>query len=332
MLSRFSSALLLLLVACHLGAQENLKVVATASMISDMVQNIAGDQVDLQCIVPIGGDPHLYEPTPGDAKMVVGADLIFINGLTFEGWLNELIENSGSRAKVVTVTDGIEPIASTTYTNAVDPHAWMDARWGKVYAANILAGLVDIDPAGGDQYRDRYAHYVREIEETDTYIFQQISLIPPDRRVLITSHDAFQYYGRRYGLQLESVLGTSTDADIQTSDLLRLNRVIKERKVPAVFIESTINPKMLEQLASDNQIVVGGSLFADSIGDEDSEAPTYLAMLRYNTDVIVEALTQRSGATNPGSSTAVARGTWLYYLIGVVILIIAAVAYFRFAS
>ena len=124
----------------------------------------------------------------------------------------------------------------------------------------------------------------------DTYILEKINSIPKEKRILITSHDAFQYYGRKYGIKLEAILGVSTDADVQTSDITRLNKVIRESKVPAVFIESTINPKLLKQLAKDNDIVVGGELYADSIGDEDSDAPTYIDMLKHNTDTITKGL------------------------------------------
>jgi ABC-type Zn uptake system ZnuABC Zn-binding protein ZnuA len=284
--------LILLLTSGILPAQRPFKVVATASILSDMAKNIAGDAVEVATIVPIGGDPHIYEPTPSDAQLVASADLILKNGLTFEGWLDELIENSGTRARIVTVTEGIEPIKSSTYKNATDPHAWMDASNGMVYSANICKALTALDPANEKMYAFNLGIYRQQLELVDSFIFEKIKTIPEQRRILITSHDAFQYYGRRYGLKLESVLGTSTDAEVQTSDIMRLNQVIKSNGVPAVFIESTINPKLLEQLARDNHIEVGGKLYSDSIGDEQSPAPTYIDMLRHNTEVIAEALSR----------------------------------------
>lgn len=310
---------------------EKLNVVATASMISDMVEKIAGENVKLECIVPIGGDPHIYEATPQDARIIASADIIFRNGLTFEGWLNELIENAGSEATLVTVTEDIKPIKSLIYQNATDPHAWMDASNGLKYITTIKNALIAADPQHEAIYESNYEHYYREIEKLDQYIMDQVQRIPEDRRILITSHDAFQYYGRRYGIRLESVLGTSTDADIQTSDIIRLNRVIRENSVPAVFIESTINPKILEQLASDNQIKIGGKLYADSIGDEDSPANSYVDMLRYNTDVIVEALTATTQSEDSNEKKG-ASSSWLYGVIVASALLIMVLLIFRFSK
>ncbi len=274
----------------NFGYSQKKKVVATASMIGDMAEVLSGGLLDIKTIVPIGGDPHLYEPTPSDASLVNSADLILKNGLTFEGWLNELIENSGTKAKSILVTDGIQPIQSQDYANAFDPHAWMDLSLGQKYAENIANALGELDPENKEAYNFNLEIYKQQIQELDQYILEQVKTIPESQRVLITSHDAFQYYGRRYGLKLESVMGTSTDAEVQTSDVAHLRKVIKETGVPAAFIESTINPKLIQQIAKDSGVKIGGKLYADSIGDKDSSAPTYLDMLRYNTDVIVKAL------------------------------------------
>lgn len=304
--------------------QKSFKVVATASMIADMAENISGGLVEVETIVPIGGDPHIYEPTPSDAALVADADLILMNGLTFEGWLNELIENSGTNARSVLVTRGIDPIESSQYQNASDPHAWMAANNGIVYCENITRALKELDPENAKAYEFNFQLFKQQLEEMDTYIFEQIRKIPANQRVLITSHDAFQYYGRRYGIRLESVLGTSTDADVQTSDIMRLGKVIKETGVPAVFIESTINPKLLNQIASDNQVKIGGKLFSDSIGGKDSEAPTYLDMLRHNTDVIVAALSNTTDEDEQAENEADgASSNWMIW-IGIAALFFVA--------
>lgn len=286
----------LIFILCNISvfSQEKKTLVATASMMADMATNISGGLVEVKCIVPIGGDPHLHEPTPRDAQLVNKADLIIKNGLTFEGWLNELIENSGTKAKTIRVTEGIQPIQSTQYKNSADPHAWMDASLGLKYIENIKNALVELDPDNASVFEFNYGIYKQQLEDLDQYIKTEIQKIPAKKRVLITSHDAFQYYGRAYGIQLEAILGTSTDAQAQTSDIIRLNKVIRANKVPALFVESTVNPKLLKQLAADNDIQIGGQLYADSIGDKDSPAPTYLDMLKHNTDVIVAALTRES--------------------------------------
>ncbi len=304
---------------------KTLKVVATASMISDMVSQIAGEKIELTCIVPIGGDPHIYEPTPKDVQLVAQADLIVRNGLTFEGWLNELIENSGTSAKTITATDGITPIESQIYKNATDPHAWMDASNALVYIDNIKEALVNMDPQNASFYSYNHETYRDKILKTDTYIKEQIATIPVEKRILITSHDAFQYYGRRYSIRLESILGVSTDADIQTSDIIRLNKIIQENQVPALFIESTINPKVLQQLAKDNDVRIGGKLYADSIGDKDSPAPTYLDMLRHNTDVIVAGLTMDSVISDDMQEGQVGNKSLVYWSLAIALIILFAI-------
>lgn len=267
------------------------KIVATASIFADMAQHIAGDLLEIQLIVPIGSDPHLHEPTPSDARLVTSADLILMNGLTFEGWLSELIENAGTKGKVVRITEGITPIGGA-YENASDPHAWMNVKNGLVYIENIKNAMVAAVPKYAKEFEFNYGVYQKQLEDLDTYIQTEIEKIPVNKRILITSHDAFAYYGQRYGIRLEAALGTSTEAEVQISDIQRLNKMIRENEIPAIFVESTINPKLLKQLAADNKIAIGGELFADSIGDKDSDASTYHDMLKYNTDLIVGALTK----------------------------------------
>lgn len=274
------------------GQQEKPLVLGSASIFMDMAKQVGGEHFRYDAIVPVGGDPHIYEPIPRDVQKCLGASLILKNGLTFEGWLGELIENSGTKAGTILITEGIDAIESLKYKNSSDPHAWMTASNGVIYAENIRKGMVALSPRDSASINRNFEAYKLKLEELDRYIHAQISRIPVEKRVLITSHDAFQYYGRRYGIRLEAVLGTTTDADVQTSDILRLNKVIRENGLPAVFVESTVNGKLLEQVARDNRISIGGKLFSDSIGDEQSPAPTYYDMLKHNTDVIVAALTK----------------------------------------
>ena len=288
-------------------------VVATASIFADMTRQIGGDAVRVETIVPIGGDPHLHEPTPRDARLVNAADLILRNELTFEGWLNELIDNSGTEAPVVTITQGVTPIRSAVYQNSADPHAWMDATLGLIYLDNIKRALTELVPAEAEMFDFNHRVYRQQIQDLDAYIRLAVQNIPEAQRVLITSHDAFQYYGRRYGLRLESVMGISTDAEAQTSDIRRLTEVIRNNKVPAIFVESTINPKLLQQIARDEGVRIGGQLYADSIGDEDSPAPSYYDMLKHNTDVIVAALTGKMDAE--GSKVEPEDGRVITYLL-----------------
>ena len=281
---------LLLLFATPQIKAEKPTVVATASMFSDMAKNIVGNKMDVQLLVPVGADPHTHKPTPGDAKMVVNADLVLQNALGFEGWLGELIKHSGTKATIATITEGIKPLMSESY-DSPDPHAWMDGRNGLKYIENIKNAVVALDPANKDFYEKNYSAYRIEIKEMDEYIQQEINKIPLAKRILITSHDAFKYYGKRYGVQLESTMGVSTEAEPTPEDVQNLIKVIKGAEVPAIFAETTINPKIMKQIAADANIVLGGSLYADSIGLPGEDGDSYIKMMTSNTDKIVAGLT-----------------------------------------
>jgi len=311
--------ILLVFISSALAAQEKKTIVASASMIADMTQQIVGDLHTVEMIVPIGGDPHLHTPTPSDARLVAGADLILINGLTFEGWITELIANSGTDAKTITVTEHITPLTSQTYANSADPHAWMDASLVLKYAESIATAVTTLDPANSQTYAANLSAYQQELKALDQEIKDAITSIPEQKRILITSHDAFQYYGRRYGIQLEAIMGISTEAEAQTSDIRRVNRVIKENQVPSIFVESTINPKLIQQLAQDNKVSIGGELYADSLGDQDSPASTYVDMMRYNTSTIVNALNRDATEVTPERGESI-NWSLMGGLIGILIL------------
>ncbi len=311
-------------------------VVVTNSILADMTQQIGGDAIEVKSIVPIGGDPHLYEPKPRDVNMVNKADLVLMNGLTLEGWIKEMITNSGTKGKVVTVTEGISPIASAAYADSPDPHAWMDPQRGMMYGQNIQKALIDLVPEEKALFEANFNAYVTSMQELDTYIREAWNRVPQDKRILITSHDAFQYYGRRYEVKLESILGISTEEEAEASDLMRLEKAIQSSGVPAIFVESTINPKMMEQIAKDNDVIIGGSLFSDSLDEPGKPAGTYQGMLKANTDLITNGLTRKSNgereSTSAGSSdesrnkNGMSPKTWI--LIGLVALLIIGASLF----
>lgn len=319
-----NTLIIILFASVFLMAQDKLRVVSSASIFQDMAMNIGGDKIETFTIVPIGGDPHLYEPKPSDAQLVKSADIILVNGLTFEGWIIKLIENSGTTAKTHTITEGVEVLKSEKYKNAADPHAWMNAKNGLTYIENIKKALVEADPVNKEFYIANYEKYRNEITELDKYIETEIKKIPETKRMLVTSHDAFAYYGKRYNIRLNALKGISTEAETQTSDMIRVAKAIRESGVPAIFIESTINPQVIQQIARDNNVKIGGELFADSIGAEDSEGPTYVKMLRHNTDVIVKALSQNTiTATKIDNDNS--KNSWLIYLVVGLIMIGALV-------
>lgn len=327
--------LIIVLSICSIfcNAQSSkVNIVTTASIFKDMIHNIGGDHITVTSIVPVGGDPHLYEPKPSDATLIKNADIILVNGLTFEGWINDVIDNSGTTAKVITITDGANILESDTYKNAPDPHAWMDASNGLVYIENIKKALIEFDPDNKINYENNWLKYAQEIKDLDKYINNEINKIPEKYRVIVTSHDAFAYFGRKYNLKLNALKGISTEAETQTSDMVRVSKAIRETGVPAIFVESTINPKVIQQIAKDNNVKIGGELFADSLGEEEGDAGTYIKMLKHNTDVIVKAL-----STDEVSETKIDRdktsNSWLIYLVaGLLLLGLMAYVISKFKS
>lgn len=291
-------------------------VTSSASMIWDMVANIAGDKVDNRLIVPIGGDPHLHKPIPADAQMVAESDIIFINGLTFEGWITKLVENSGTKGKTIVVTEGLNAISSSEYENSYDPHAWMDVSFAQTYISNILKGLKELDPANADFYQANYQNYSKRLEDLDAYIQKRVEEIPEEQRLLVTSHDAFAYYGRRYGIKVEGIVGISTESEARTSDMVRISQAIKDAGVPAIFVETTINPKLINQIAKDNNVEIGGALFADSIGEKGSGGNSYYDMMKSNTDKIVNALIKKKPHSHAHEAEASSGRSKLYAYLG----------------
>lgn len=298
------------------GAKLRPQVVATTTFIADIAQNIAGDKLLVESLLPTGSDPHLYEPVPGDAKRIADAEVVLMNGLTLEGWLTELISNSGTEADIITVTTGIEAIRDEEH-NASDPHAWMSAANGVIYARNIRDAFVTRYPKLAGTFDSNFARYERELVALDRYITEQIKSIDTRHRILVTSHDAFRYYGNRYGLAVESILGTTTDAEVQIKDIDHLIDVLEEHELPAMFVEATINPKLLEQIARDQHVMIGGKMHADALGPAGSGAETYIKMLRHNTDVLVAGLTS-------GEKHASEQSDLLSFLLIVVASFVAA--------
>lgn len=317
---RFALAILLI-IPISLFSQKK-TIVASASMMADMAENIAGGLLDVKYIVPRGQDPHLYKPTPSDVTMVQKADLIVINGLTFEGWIEKLIENSGTKASTHVITDGIDAIQSSKYQNSFDPHAWMDVSLVQTYIDNIKDALIELLPEHKVTFEENHSAYAAKLKELDDYIMAEIQKIPEAQRILITSHDAFAYFGRRYGLRLEAIVGISTEAEVQSSDIIRVHKVIEESKVPAIFVESTINPKILQQIAKDNDIVIGGELYADSLGEDDSPADTYLKMLRHNAQTIVDGLTKAKAVESEKTETSGGFSLLGFLLLGLGLVIV----------
>lgn len=267
-----------------------LKAVSTITIINDIVKNIGGDKVDAVSICGVGVDPHTYHPKPSDPRLAAEAGLIFINGLGLEHWMEEMIAGAGGDKKVVRVTDGISPLTDEKGFGDPDPHAWFDVKNAGIYAANIAKALAEADPANKAFYESNLASYLKKLDELDAWVKEQISSIPEQQRVLITSHDAFRYFGKAYGMEVKGLQGISTESKVRTEDFRFLIDMIKSRGIRSVFAETSVNPKLLEQIAAETGAGIGGLLFSDSVGNEGSPEGTYEGAVRHNVNTIVRAL------------------------------------------
>ena len=300
-----------------LGSTPKIKVVTSTSIFQDMIQNTGGGFVEVTSIVPRGSDPHRYEPKPSDVALCRDADIIMINGLHLEVWIEKLIKNSKIKANVVIITEGIEAVKSLKST---DPHAWMTAKNGIIYAENIAAALIRFKPHLKTEINANLNTYTNKLKELDDFIRAEIAKIPASNRILVSNHDAFQYFGKHYNMKLVPLMGISTEAEPKTSDIIRIMQAVKKSGIRAIFVETSVNPRTMEQLASDLNISLGGSLFSDSLGETDGPAGTYIGMLKTNTNIIVKALLPRE---NESSDTRHSSNTFLpvYYLLFVGFLV-----------
>lgn len=285
-----SAAALVLSLAAPATAQTDrpIQVVATFSILGDMVKRIGGEHVAVTTIVGANGDAHVYQPTPADARVVSEAQILVVNGLQFEGWMDRLIDASGFRGVRVVATDGIEPIA---FGGAFDPHAWQSLGNAVAYVDNITAALAKADPVNAAYFHRNRAAYVAEIESLDAEIRENLASLLADRRTVVTSHDAFQYFSRDYGLEFVAPQGLSTETEASARDVARLIRQIRERGIRAVFIENVADSRLLKQIADETEAVIGGTLYPDALSAPDGPAATYLDMIRHNATTLAQALT-----------------------------------------
>ena len=289
------AAVLVLSLAAPATAQsrEPIPVVATFSILGDMVKRIGGEHVDVTTLVGPDGDTHVYRPTPADARAVGEARIFVANGLQFEGWLDRLIDASDFRGVRVTATDGIEPIAGGHAAHdhgAFDPHAWQSLRNAVVYVDNIAAALAGADPGNAGAFRRNRDAYVDELEALDSEIRTIVARLPAGGRTVVASHDAFRYFGRDYGLAFVAPQGPSTDSEASARDVARLVRQIRDRGIRAVFIDNVADPRLLERIADETGAAIGGSLYSGALSGPDGPAPTYLDMMRHNAMTLARAL------------------------------------------
>lgn len=295
------------------GTEQNvsrgkIKVVATFSILGDLVQNVGGDRIELRTLVPAGGDAHTFEPSPTDSVALVDAAVIFENGLEFESWLPDLYAASQSKATRVVVTDGIDSLTIAEEQGAEhdqhaneaghghgehDPHTWHDVNNVVVMVEHIRDGLAKADPADAATYQSNAASYLSQLKQLDAYVVSEVAKLPAERRKLVTTHDTFAYFARRYGFEIVgTTLGSvSTEvADPSAADLVTLVNQIKATGVPAIFAENVSSGSLTERVANEAGVKLGPLLYTDALGEPGSNGDTYLKMIRYNIDAIVTAL------------------------------------------
>jgi manganese/zinc/iron transport system substrate-binding protein len=301
-------AVLLLVAGCDPWADETaaaegrLRVVATIGMIADVAGAIGGDRAFVQGLMGPGVDPHLYKARAGDVRRLSRADLVLYNGLHLEAAMGEVLEEMGRRRHTVAVGEAVpvaERISTTEFGGNYDPHVWFDVRLWLHVAERIERALAEADPLHAQEYAERGAAYRGELEALDAWIRHRVEALAADRRVLITAHDAFGYFGRAYGFEVMGLQGISTSSEAGTGDVQRLADEIVRRRVPALFLESSIPPRNIQAVIAAVRsrrfdVRSGGELFSDAMGDAGTPEGTYVGMMRHNVDTIVNALLQEA--------------------------------------
>ena len=285
------------------GDEGRLRVVATTTIVGDLVRAVAGDDVELTTLMGAGVDPHLYKPSAGDVRAMATAEVVVFNGLHLEGKMTEVLEEMAGRGvatlAVAECAPGDRLLAVAGYDALYDPHVWFDVGLWQGAAACLRDELMSLDPGRAEGYRSRGDAYVAELAALDEWVRHRVATIPGPRRVLVTAHDAFAYFGRAYDLEVRGLLGISTSAEAGAADVQELAAFIAERRLPAVFVESSVSPRFVEALveavaARGGEVSIGGSLYSDALGSPGSPAATYVGTVRANVETIVGALSGSS--------------------------------------
>jgi zinc/manganese transport system substrate-binding protein len=284
-------------------APAKLKVVASFSILGDLVANVGGDRLEVATLVGPNGDAHVYAPSPADARTLADAWLVIVNGLNFEGWLDRLVKASGTKATLVIASRGISPLTSEPHGEdhdhdhkghdhgAFDPHAWQSIANAKVYVANIRDALRAADPAGKDAYQANADAYLARLDALEGEAKAAIARIPAEKRRIITSHDAFQYFEKAYGIDFIAPTGVSTDAEASAKVVAKIIAQIRKQKIPAVFLENVTDPRLIKRIAEETGAKIGGTLYSDALTGAQGAAPTYIDMMRHNIETLTGTLT-----------------------------------------
>jgi manganese/zinc/iron transport system substrate-binding protein len=298
-----AAALALLAQGCGGAARdaaddERLSVVATTGMIGDAAERIGSDRVRVISLMGPGVDPHLYKARAGDVRRLSRADLVLYNGLHLEAAMGEVLEELGQRQRTVAVSTGVDRwrlMSPPEFGGSFDPHIWFDVGLWSDAVRRIGQALAEADPEHAEEYTSRMAAYLDELAELDVWVRSRVATVPPARRVLITAHDAFGYFGRAYGFEVMGLQGISTTAEAGTSDVQRLAALIAARRIPAVFVETSVPRRTIEAVQAavasrGFRVEIGGALYSDAMGDAGTPEGSYIGMVRHNVDTIVAGL------------------------------------------
>ncbi|NQX49219.1 metal ABC transporter substrate-binding protein [Paenibacillus tritici] len=296
------SLVILLLAACSNTSKGEaddgkLQIVATYSIIADMTRNITGDKAEVYSMVPIGTDPHMYDPLPADTGKVSGADLILYNGLNLEtgkGWFQDLLQVTKKTEAAFAVSEEVTPMYLTEKgkESQVDPHAWLHLQNAIKYVDVITARVVEQDPENKQYYLDNQTAYVKELTELDQYAKEAVNKIPQEKRVLVTSEGAFKYFSKAYGFESAFIWEINTDSQGTPEQMNRIIGIIKDKQIPALFLETSVNPKTMETISRETGVPVHSKIFTDSLAKEGEDGDTYLKMMKWNIDKVIEGLSK----------------------------------------
>jgi len=306
MIRQLSAAILcsvISLAATPVLAQDKLQVVASFSIIADFAREVGGDHVEVRTLVGPNGDAHVYEPKPADAIALARADVVLTNGLLFEGFLHRLIEASGTAAPIVALTSGVDVLQDPNgghyhfvdgeavfHAQPNNPHAWQSVTAAKVYVDNVAKAFCSVDACHCADYESNAAAYAEELTALDHEVRDAIAAIPENKRVVVVAHNAYQYFERDYGLHFLSPVGISTESEASAADVAGLIRQIREQNASAVFAENIASPRLVEQIAAEAGLTLGGTLYSDALSELDGPASTYVEMMRANVSTITTAI------------------------------------------
>ena len=284
----------------EISSQRPIRVVTTIGMITDIVQNVGGDRVNAIGLMGPGIDPHLYRASEGDVARLADANLIFYNGLHLEGKMAGVLERMQDQVKTVAITQDVDRtilLAPPEFEGAYDPHLWFDVTLWMKAVERVRDTLIEVDKGSAELYRANTKNYLAKLEELHNYVTQQAERISPDQRVLVTAHDAFNYFGRAYGFEVRGLQGISTATEAGTADVQALVQFIVERRIPAMFVETSVPRRSIEAVqaavrAKGFSVEIGGQLFSDAMGPSGTPEGTYIGMVRHNIDTIVASLLQ----------------------------------------